>query len=155
MIPPHGMQEVIQFYGDNKTSELSKGNCRGDPEWEHSNLIVLHNVCGTGRAVQIHHAVSAVFQESLAEAIQVCPGYTIRMLGGYNARHQRNDPSLPLSIHSYGAAFDVNWDTNPMGSVLVTDLPKAFISCFERRGWEWGGRWKHPDAMHFQWATGC
>lgn len=159
MTPPHGMKEVREFYGDNKTTDLSKGSCMGDPSWEHANLIVLHNVCGTGKSIQLHHAVSAVFQESLEEALQCCPKYTVRMLGGYCARRQRNDPSLPLSIHSYGAAFDVNWDKNRLvhsADKGAYDLPASFISCFTRRGWNWGGDWVSiKDYMHFQWATGC
>lgn len=155
MKTPRGMKEVIATFGDNKTVELSKGNCKGDPTWEHENLIVLRNVCGTGQSIQIHHSLADLFKSCLTEARSRCPNYAVRMLGGYCARHQRNDPSLPLSIHSYGAAFDVNWDKNPMGKKLVTDIPPAFIAAFVENGWEWGGNWSSiKDAMHFQFATG-
>ena len=153
---PNGMAEVKAMFGDNKVVELSKGNCKGDPTWEHENLIVLRNVCGTGQSIQLHHAVSTIFQACLASARARCPSYTVRMLGGYCARHQRNQANLPLSIHSYGAAFDLNWDTNPMTtSSLVTDIPPEFIAAFVEQGWEWGGGWHSVfDSMHFQWAHG-
>lgn len=154
--PPVGMKAVKSFYGDNKTTELSKGNCRGDPTWEAENLVILKNVKGTGCSIQLHHKIAANFEYCLGEAIKACPTYKVRMLGGYCARHQRNDPTLPLSIHSYGAAFDINWDTNPMGKKLITDLPDAFILAFTQQGWEWGGSWRSlKDAMHFQFATGA
>jgi hypothetical protein len=154
--PPHGMKDVIEFYGDNKTTELSKGNCRGDPTWESENLVVLKNAGGSGISVQVHHKVAPILDYCLAEAIKRCPEYKVRMLGGYCARHQRNDPTLPLSIHSYGAAFDINWDKNPMGHTLITDLPISFVNAFTEQGWEWGGSWKSlKDSMHFQFATGA
>lgn len=155
MIPPNGMSQVIEVYGNNRTTELSKGNCMGDPSWENENLIILRNVCATGKSVQLHHLVSKLFLDCFAAARAKCPTYQIRQLGGYCARHQRNDPTLPLSIHSYGAAFDINWDTNPMSKKLTTDIPQEFIEAFTSKGWVWGGKWKNPDPMHFQFASGC
>jgi hypothetical protein len=154
---PYGMGGVIQRFGFNHTTELSKGNCVGDPTWEHNNLVVLRNVNGTGCNVQLHHELAPLFRVSLAEAMAAAPDYKIRMLGGYCARHQRNDPDLPLSIHSFGAAFDINWDKNLLTkSKPVYDIPDAFISALTKRGWEWGGNWKTVfDCMHFQYATGC
>lgn len=155
MIPPKGWAEVISMYGDNKTVEQAHGTCLGDASWEHDNLIVLRNVQRTGLSIQLHRKVAENFERCLAKAMEACPRYPVRMLGGYCARHQRNDPALPLSIHSYGAAFDVNWDKNPMGSKLITDLPEPFVRAFTDAGWVWGGNWKSvKDAMHFQWAVG-
>lgn len=150
---PVGMKQLIKQFGDNKVTLLSKGNCMGNPQWEAENLVILRNVCGTKCSIQLHRKVADHFEKSLGEAIDAVPSYRIRMLGGYCARHQRNDPTLPLSVHSYGAAFDINWDNNPMAKKLITDLPTKFIEAFERNGWEWGGRWKSiKDSMHFQFA---
>lgn len=152
---PYGMGGVIQRFGFNHTTELSKGSCLGDPTWEHNNLVVLRNVNGTGCNIQLHHELAPLFRLSLAEAMAAAPDYKVRMLGGYCARHQRNDSTLPLSIHSFGAAFDINWDKNPMGKTLVTDLPPEFVAAFKKYGWNWGGDWNSvKDAMHFQFATG-
>mgnify|MGYP000738569279 CR=1 FL=1 len=87
-----------------------------------------------------------------------------RMLGGHCGRHMMHNQKNPLSIHSWGIAFDVNWDKNLVvaanASLMVKaagcDLPKEFVDAFKKRGWEWGGDWKSvKDYMHFQFATGC
>lgn len=154
--PPNGIAAVKAAYGDYNYTELSGGNIAADPAWVHDNLIVLHNVCGLGKSIQLHHKVAQSFLYCLSEAVKVCPSYQIRMLGGFCARHQRHDARLPLSIHSWGAAFDVNWDTNHLGPHLITDIPLKWIEAFTSQGWEWGGGWHGiKDAMHFQFATGC
>lgn len=153
---PVGMKGVIEMYGDNKVQTQSKGNGMGDVAWEAENLVILRKVAGTNCNIQLHHKVAQFFEQCLVEAMDTEPNYKVRMLGGYCARHQRNDPSLPLSIHSYGAAFDINWDVNPMGKLLVTDLPIGFIAVFKKYGWTWGGDFSSiKDAMHFQYAKGC
>jgi hypothetical protein len=77
------------------------------------------------------------------------------MLGGFVPRHKMHDPARGLSIHSWGAAFDVNWDTNQVGRNAPTDLPAEWVAAFTDRGWDWGGSWRSTkDWMHFQYATG-
>lgn len=151
--PPTTFAKVKSVFGENKIQQLSKGSCKGDPLWEHDNLVVIRNAAGTGCNVQIHRLLAQHFEGTLKEAIGAT-GYKIKQLGGYCARHQRNDPALPLSLHSYGIAVDINWATNPMSRKLITDMPDEFVHIFEDSGWNWGGRWKFPDAMHFQYALG-
>ena len=151
--PPSGVAGLNKVYGSFKWVELSGGNVDIDDVWERDNLVTLRDVCKTGHNVRIHRLVAPVFESCLAEAIKRCPKYRIRLLGSFSPRHQRHDPKLPLSIHSWGAAFDVNWDKNPMGSKLVTDLPPEWVAAFTEQGWEWGGAWRSlKDAMHFQYA---
>lgn len=155
LTPPHGWKQVKEVYGDFKFIELSKGNVDIDDTWERDNLVTLRDVLKTGHTVRIHRLVAPVFEQCLSEAIKRCPKYRVRLLGSFSPRHQRHDPKLPLSLHSWGCAFDINWDKNPMGSKLVTDLPPEFVAAFTEQGWEWGGGWKSiKDAMHFQFATG-
>lgn len=154
--PPNGMKAIESFYGKFSYSDLSKGNAVITDSFERDNIVTLKNVCGTGLNIQMHRLVSSLFELCLAEAMKRCPKYKIRMLGGFNVRHMRHDPKMPLSIHSWGAAFDVNWDKNPMGSKLITDLPPEWVAAFTEQGWNWGGAWKGiKDAMHFQFATGA
>jgi hypothetical protein len=155
MIPPTGFGQIEKVFGKFKYVELSKGAVDIDDTWEHDNIVTLRNVCGTKCSIQLHRLVAPIFETCLKEAMVRCPQYKIRMLGGFVPRHMRHDPKLPLSTHSWGIAFDINWDTNPMGSKLVTDLPLVFLSAFEDQGWEWGGRWRSvKDAMHFQYCRG-
>lgn len=153
-VPPKGLKDIEKVYGKFKYVELSKGAVDIDDTWERDNLVVLRNVCGTGRAIQLHRIVAPIFEVCLAEAMRRAPGYKVRMLGGHNARHMMHDPARPLSLHSWGCAFDVNWDKNPVSSKLVTDLPDAWVKAFTEQGWSWGGSWKGTkDAMHFELGT--
>ena len=52
------------------------------------------------------------------------------------------------SVHSWGLAVDVNAGSNPYGRKPT--LSAGFVRCFEDAGFEWGGRWRTPDGMHFQ-----
>jgi hypothetical protein len=80
--------------------------------------------------------------------------------GGFEFRRVRGQSVL--SMHALGLAFDFDPDDNPykgdpdesrLGS---TGEGRAVIRMFEINGWYWGGRFtKHPDAQHFQFATGA
>lgn len=153
--PPHGFDALKKTYGDFKFTELSKGQVDIDDTWEKDNLVVLRNVLKTGCSIQLHYKVVPIFEYCLGEAMRRCPKYKIRMLGGHSARHMMHDPKKPLSTHSWGCAFDVNWDKNPVSKTLITDLPPEWVAAFTEQGWNWGGAWKGvKDAMHFQYATG-
>lgn len=164
VLVPVGLQQVKHTFGDFKFSELSGGNVDIDDTWEADNLVMLRNVCGTGLSIQLHRLVAPEFELALQEAIKTAPQYKIRMLGGFCPRHQMHNPKNPLSLHSWGIAFDVNWDKNLVVSAKATikeksagcDLPKEFVDAFRKRGWDWGGDWKSvKDYMHFQFAKGC
>lgn len=52
------------------------------------------------------------------------------------------------SLHSWGIAVDLNAAWN--GFNKPPTLSSQFVQCFTDAGFEWGGRWKRPDGMHFQ-----
>lgn len=64
------------------------------------------------------------------------------------------------SMHAYGIAVDVRATSYPLG-VKVTDPVllaaaaevEALVTPDGWRVWEWGGRWRRPDGMH--WEIGC
>ena len=68
--------------------------------------------------------------------------------GCFNIRQKRTGESM--SLHSWGLAIDVNASWNRLGRPPV--LSPEFVACFTEAGFEWGGRWKLPDGMHFQLA---
>jgi len=71
--------------------------------------------------------------------------------GGYNFRLMRG--SNRLSVHSYGAAIDLAPSYNGLGMKYKPDtrmMPLKVVRIFEQEGWEWGGQWHRPDAMHFE-----
>lgn len=65
-----------------------------------------------------------------------------------------------LSVHSYGAAIDVNthysnywrWDKQPSDGTILwrNEIPMELVEVFERHCFIWGGRWYHYDTMHFE-----
>jgi len=76
--------------------------------------------------------------------------------GAYNCRQKVTGTGW--SNHSYGTALDINWQTNPYGPVLRTDMPPAMREAIKsirtRSGqqvWGWGGDWRgNKDAMHWE-----
>jgi hypothetical protein len=76
--------------------------------------------------------------------------------GCYNYR-QRKD-GTKLSLHSWGAAIDLNAVRYPLGEPpdptdpFVTEV----VPVFTRHGWNWGGAWSKPkDPQHCQATTGA
>lgn len=62
------------------------------------------------------------------------------------------------SLHAYGIALDICWNTNPYGPVLKTDMPPAMVDEIlairtnnGQQVWGWGGNYRgNKDAMHFE-----
>ena len=61
-----------------------------------------------------------------------------------------------LSVHSFGAAMDINvkysayWRWNKGPYRYRNQIPLAIVKAFERHGFIWGGKWYHYDTMHFE-----
>lgn len=76
--------------------------------------------------------------------------------GAYNCRQITGGTNY--SLHAYGTAIDINWQTNPYGHHLITDMPIGMIEDIEAietvggvQVWRWGGRYSNnKDAMHFE-----
>lgn len=77
--------------------------------------------------------------------------------GGFNWRVIAG--TSQLSVHSFGAAFDINvdysdywrWgDVNADPIAFKNRIPLAVVALFEAQGFIWGGRWYHYDTMHFE-----
>lgn len=152
---PKGLAEIKKTFGDFKFVELSRGAVDIDDTWERDNIVTLRRLPGVRPPVQLHRLVAPVFEVTLERARTFLKKpYEIRLIGGFVPRHQRNDPALPLSTHSWGIAVDFNWDTNPMKKPFTSDLPSNFITTFKDMGWVWGGDFSIPDPMHFQFCEG-
>lgn len=68
--------------------------------------------------------------------------------GCFNIRRKRGARSA--SLHSWGLAIDINAAWNGFGKPPT--MSKELVACFTDAGFDWGGRWKKPDGMHFQLA---
>lgn len=97
-----------------------------------------------------------------------CGAYSCRAITG----------GTGYSLHSYGPgdpftfwtgltiatslAVDINWQDNPYGPRLVTDMPRAMVDDVLRvrtrngqQVWRWGGDYRtNKDAMHFEIVCG-
>lgn len=109
-----------------------------------------------GAAVSVRPAVVPA-----VEALDAClraHGYRARagVTGAFVCRQKVGGGGV--SNHSFGTAVDLNWDRNPYGRRLVTDMPaglraaiKAISTNNGRRVWGWGGDWSgNKDAMHWE-----
>lgn len=78
--------------------------------------------------------------------------------GAYNCRRITNGNGF--SLHAYGIAADINWNSNPYrdDNVLVTDMPVAMVEAIKgirtkggARVFRWGGDYSSvKDAMHYE-----
>jgi len=73
--------------------------------------------------------------------------------GCYNPRMVMRRPTGPPSHHAWGAAVDINSITNPYGA--PPRQPPVLVNTMLRHGFTWGGRWRLPDGMHFEFVGGA
>jgi len=112
------------------------------PEWQADNLTWIEPV--KGQRWQVYKPAAKQFEGMLNDLAKL--GYTPSSSGGYNYRNKRGGDDL--SQHAFGTAIDLNALTNPMGQ-SATDIPQAG-ELADKWDLEWGGRWKNPDPMHFE-----
>lgn len=123
----------------------------GDPsslDWQNKNLVEVK--AGNGQKWRVHRDAAKAFEGLFGDLIAA--GYNPTSSGGFNYRNIRGGNKL--SQHAFGTAIDVNAAANPMlarGASVVTDMPANTGELAKKWGLEWGGTWKRPDAMHFEW----
>lgn len=163
--------ELAAFYG-NPTGK----NGKASPRWESENLIrvavpwrmvaawdakiritsiTIHMNC----VASLARVLQAIWLDAISEATAAGDPQKVIELwglhlfgGGYNFRLKRGGETL--STHAYGCAIDFDPARNGMGDRTpnFANCPEV-IRAFKAEGWEWGGDWSSPDAMHFQAAT--
>lgn len=128
---------------------LKSGFIEPDPSWVAANIVqgtvpILGNVmCHRLAFPQLVAALGEIEQEGLARHINV------KQYGGcYVPRFIGRDPRRGLSMHAFGLAIDLNVASNLLGT--PGDLDPRVVAIFEKWGFAWGGRWSHPDPMHFE-----
>ncbi len=101
--------------------------------------------------VTCHRLMLPQLQAALSEIESAGLGGELRAgdYGGcYVPRFIDRNPSLPLSMHAFGLAVDLNVSTNQLGT--EGDMNPRVVEIFERWGFVWGGDWSRPDPMHFE-----
>ncbi|MDQ3985803.1 MAG: M15 family metallopeptidase [Actinomycetota bacterium] len=130
---------------------LDDGFIKPNREWVRQNIaaadvpIIGEVTCHRLMIPQLHSALVEIEQRGLAGLVRA-DDYG----GCYVPRFIDRDPSMPLSMHAFGLAFDINVSTNLLGS--RGDQDPRIVEIFEKWGFTWGGRWDRPDPMHFELA---
>lgn len=176
-------RDIFSRYGDSGQStgtqsgcgSVANGACRvvyegqysqeqlaqifGDPGTADSHpALKLESVTFMGSTTSVSPLVAPCLKsvESQIKAANI--GYEVRMFGCY-----RFDQEIGFSsYHTYGAACDLNWDTNPEIKGLNLsppcnydgeyDMPQEYVTIFQNNGFTWGGEWcSLKDYMHFEW----
>jgi hypothetical protein len=120
-----------------------------DPEWVERHIETVRlPVLGEARChrllvPQLQAALEEIVDRGLDEHLDP------RDFGGcWMPRHISWDDARELSMHAWGLAFDVNVSTNAYGE--PPQLDPEIVEIFEEHGFNWGGRWRTPDGMHFE-----
>lgn len=161
MKAPHGLDEVRACYGDVKIDKTPSGWRIISPiGWEATSMVLLKGLPGLPtRKLYVHRVIIMPLTNALEQWQRTCPDYAVKTLGCFNPRPKRTSAATygvvgweqGLSLHSVGAAVDINAAANPMRPTLVTNMPDAFVKAFKDQGFVWGGEFKgQKDAMHFQ-----
>jgi hypothetical protein len=182
VVIPRGYREALKIYGN-----PAKPDGTPDATWERKQMILLKDLPGIWNnsprnkcKVFIHRLVAPYFVEFLERLERAGMIDEIRTLGTYNFRRKRHstDPKTELSIHSFGAAHDLNgtlnraWYRTKPGTprntakrqapipapfakgwrdVWPQGLSQQLVECAESVGYQWGGRWRtFCDPMHIQ-----
>ncbi len=134
----------------------SDGSLTMHPDWIASNLtagrvlldptIRIRAQCHVRIVSDLSAALAEVAASGLAWAIDVGNANTYG--GCYAPRYSRT--SGFLSRHTYGMALDTNTSSNCLGCTPRMDC--RVVRIFRKHGFAWGGNFRQPDGMHFEWV---
>ena len=136
------------------------GSISMHPDWVASNLrpgreqlndmIPVRARCHVAVVDDLRAALAEVADAGLGGEIDVANANTYG--GCYaGARFSRLSGQIGfLSRHSYGMAFDTNTVSNCLGCRPQMDCDVVRI--FRKHGFAWGGNFRIPDGMHFEWV---
>lgn len=112
----------------------------------------LHSEAGFG--FYCNYVMIKAVQQALREICGQGLAHELISFDGCHCVRAMKSNSSTLSMHSYALAIDWNAAQNPFTyGPLVSTWSKAFIACWQRAGFEWGGSWSScHDAMHWQFA---
>lgn len=153
---------INDVYGTPKYKESTKNDGRitilNAAEWQKNFCTIEINIDGMekpvnlmvndGIACQVLGAFAEI--ESINKTLPENERWYPKVIQAYCPRHNRWDSRMPLSVHTWAAAIDIDPKQNGIG--MKTNIPAWAIKVFESWGATWGGAWtNYPDPMHFQW----
>jgi hypothetical protein len=162
---PDGFDQIVATFGDPRPLLNPDGAISADNEarWERQILAAgelpfdvpldpKNPAAGTKRRFWAHRKLVNTFVAVFSEVARLGLQAQVHSWGGlYNFRPIRG--ATHLSLHAFGAALDLNSETNPLGG--SGDMNPQLVEVFAHFGFFWGGNFHaRPDPMHFQYATG-
>lgn len=111
-----------------------------------SSAIPIRARCNNAVSGALGAALDEVAAVGLGAAIDVANANTFG--GCFNARYSRT--SGFLSRHAYAVALDTNTTSNCQG--CTPHMNCDVVRIFRKHGFAWGGNWRTPDGMHFEWV---
>lgn len=129
------------------SSAASRGWGPGWPNCQRGTIVTLVRPDGLRLPIrrEIAPLVAWLMDETERRGYDIRPDWT----WGYACRAIRGSSSP--SNHSWGLAVDINAPKNPMGSRLITDMPRWMTDLWKAHGFGWGGDYRsRPDAMHME-----
>lgn len=137
----------------------SDGSVQMHPDWLAANLtdgrvllnqtIRIRAQCHVGVVDDLRAALADVAAAGLAGEIDVA---NANAYGGcYVPRYSRVSGQIGfLSRHAYGMAIDTNTTSNCGG--CRPRMNCDVVRIFRKHGFAWGGNFRRPDGMHFEWV---
>jgi hypothetical protein len=131
----------ISMHPDWMAANLTNGRVLLDP------FVPIRAQCHVGVVAGLSAALADVAAAGLAYEIEVA---NANAYGGcFNPRYSRL--SGFLSRHAYGMALDTNTVSN-CGGCSPPPMSCDVVRIFRRHGFAWGGNFRQPDGMHFEWV---
>lgn len=149
---PHGYRDIVQTYGD----PLPFVNDHAGWEARLELFVLPFNLDFGGspvRRVRCHRLVGPSLLEVLSDLMSQGLGGEVQEFNGIYAFRQKRTNAREFSVHTFGAAIDLNASRNPLGG--ESSQHPAVIATFKDHGWTWGGDFHGTkDPMHFQACSG-
>lgn len=146
-------------YGDPR----GRDRTRMSPAWEAANIVYItppFRMTYAGQPVKkirVHKHCAQSLLQVLNNLLKAAGGkqatldyWGVSIFGGV-VMYRLMRGGASLSIHSYGAAIDLDPARNGLGdhTPRFAQFPEV-LKAFADEGWVWGGKWSRPDGMHFQ-----
>lgn len=151
-------------YGDPR----GKDRTRMSPAWEAANItsitppfrmtyagtpikrIRVHNHCAASLMRVLQNLLDAARAHEPGNPQKILDHWGVSIFGGV-VMYRLMRGGDRLSIHSYGAAIDLDPARNGLGDSTprFANFPEV-LKAFDKEGWTWGGKWSRADGMHWQ-----
>lgn len=132
--------DTISMHPDWIATNLTDGRILLDP------VVRIRAQCHVAIVGDLSAALAEVAAAGLASEIDVANANTSG--GCFGPRYTRT--SGYLSRHTYAMALDTNTVSNCLG--CRPQMHCDVVRIFRRHGFAWGGNFRVPDGMHFEWV---